>query len=176
MPSSSFAQRIAPDVIANCINTGVFPSVVIAQAIQESGSGTSKIAQMYNNIFGHMANANWTGKKGQTTPHGNVWRWYNSISDAISAEIVILKKPIYLAAGVVTAKNPFAQAKAIQAAGFNRGGDRAQYADKLSRIIKENNLQQYDNQMFAQERSINKNHLAYYQQPAISKVLHNLLS
>lgn len=176
MPSSNFAQQIAPTVIANCLNTGVFPSVVIAQAIEESGSGTSKIAQMFNNLFGHMANANWTGKKGQTTPHGNFWRWYSSISDCIAAHIVILKKPKYQLSGVTRAKTPFEQAQALQLGGYNTGPDKEQYAAKLAHIIKSYNLQQYDSMLFAQERRINKNGLAYYQQPALSKMLNKLFS
>lgn len=177
MPApASFAQQIAPDVIAKCLNTGVFPSVVIAQAIEESGSGTSQIAQRFNNLFGHMATANYTGKKGQTTPHGNFWRWYSTIGDCIAAHISILKKPKYQLSGVTRAKTPFEQAQALQLGGYNQGKDKDQYAAKLSHIIITANLQQYDNQLFAQERRINKNGLAYYQQPVLSKVLHNLLS
>lgn len=94
MPTpQNFATRIAPDVIYNCINTGVFPSVVIAQAILESGSGTSKQAQNMNNLFGHAASALWTGKKARTVPNGHFWRVYDSVSQCIAAHINILKKP-----------------------------------------------------------------------------------
>lgn len=175
MPTpQNFATRIAPDVIYNCINTGVFPSVVIAQAILESGSGTSKQAQNMNNLFGHAASALWTGKKARTVPNGHFWRVYDSVSQCIAAHINILKKPAYRLAGVIVAKTPFAQAMALQTAGYNTGQDRSRYAQKLSGIITSSHLQQYDQQLFAIERSKNKNHLAFHEQGPVTKIVHTI--
>ena len=40
----------------------IFASVTIAQAILESGWGTSTLAQQYNNLFGIKALRDWTGE------------------------------------------------------------------------------------------------------------------
>lgn len=169
-----FAQQIAGDVIANCVNTGIFPSVVIAQGIEESASGTSKQAQFFHNLFGHMASALWPGKSGRTVPNGKLWRVYDSVAQCIGAHINILKKPAYRLAGVITAKTPFAQALALQNAGYNKGKDRAQYAAKLNKIITGLGLQKYDQQLFAIERRQNTNHLAFHEQSQAIKIAHTI--
>ena len=52
MSNISFIEKIVPLVQeVFCDSRGVNPSVVIAQAILESGYGTSKLSK-YNNIFG----------------------------------------------------------------------------------------------------------------------------
>lgn len=174
MPSP-FAGSIAPDVISNCVNTGIFPSVVIAQAIQESGSGSSVIARRFNNLFGHIASLRWGGKVGQTLKGGKKWRWYDSIAQCVQAHVGILRRPVYKMAGVITATTPFEQALALQIGGYDTGPDRAQYADKLGRIIRQNNLQQYDQQLFAIERKMNKNRLAFHEQGGLTKILHTII-
>ena len=77
---------------------------------------------MLNNIFGHAASALYPGKKGQTVPGGKWWRAYNSIADAIAAHIGILQRPLYKLAGVLNAKTPYSQARALQLAVFPRTG------------------------------------------------------
>lgn len=171
-----FAARIAPQVITQCANTGLFPSVVIAQAIQESGSGQSAAAVRFNNIFGHMASLLYPGRKAQLVKGGHWWRVYDSISDAITAHIGILKKPLYKLAGVLSARTPYDQALKLQMAGYNDGPDRAQYAAKLDHIIRSANLQQYDAAMFAIEKKINPSGLAFHQQPVGIKLIKNLFA
>jgi flagellum-specific peptidoglycan hydrolase FlgJ len=162
MPApQAFAARIATDAIQACLNTGVWPSVVLAQAIEESGSGGSKLAA-YNNLFGHMASATWFGQRIQLVPNGKFWRVYSSIAACISAHISILKRPRYFMAGVTQAKTPEAQAAALQSAGYNEGPDRAQYAAKLITIIRQLDLKQYDAMMENLERK--KNSGQTYQQ------------
>lgn len=171
---TSFIQQIAPAAVQDCVNTGVYPSLVIAMAIQESGAGTSKLARFFNNLFGHVASATWSGKKGKTAPNGRLWRIYDSMADSISAHIQVLKRPLYRMAGAFTAKTPFEQALALQKAGYNAGPDRAQYAAKLYRIIKSYGLQRYDQQMQAIERSKNTNGLAYHEQSGTTLTLHQI--
>ncbi|MGZ3983425.1 MAG: glycoside hydrolase family 73 protein [Mucilaginibacter sp.] len=172
MPApQAFAQTIAADAVHSCVNTGVFPSVVIAQAIEESGSGSSKLAK-YNNLFGHKAGRTWLGRKIQMVAGGSFWRVYDSIAQAITAHTRILKNK----AGVIKASTPFAQALALQKAGYNTGPDREQYAQKLARIIKSYNLQQYDTQLINIEKSINKNGLAFHQQSSLTKTLHQIFA
>ncbi|MBD1364375.1 glucosaminidase domain-containing protein [Mucilaginibacter sp. ZT4R22] len=174
--AKTFAEEIAPGVITSCLNTGVFPSLVIAQAIQESGSGQSKQAKLFTNFFGHMASKEWKdmGKAGQTVKGGRFWRIYNSVEDCITGHINILKKPLYRLKGVFKARTPFEQALAIQKAGYNTGPDRNEYALKLSKIIKGLDLQKYDREMISLERRKNTNGLAYSEQPAVTLTLQNI--
>lgn len=175
MPTpAGFAASIATDAINTCVNTGVFPSVVIGQAIEESGSGSSKLAQLYKNLFGHTASSTWLGKKAQTVPGGKFWRVYDSIEQAIAAHVSILRHPIYRMAGVITAKTPYEQALALQKAGYNTGPDRAQYALKLTKIITGLNLQQYDDMMIKLERKKN-NGLAYHEMDPLTRTIKNLV-
>jgi flagellum-specific peptidoglycan hydrolase FlgJ len=173
--AQTFAEEIAPGVITSCLNTGVFPSLVIAQAIQESGSGQSKQAKLFINFFGHMASKSWPGQRGQTVKGGKFWRIYNSVEDCITGHINILKRPLYRLQGVFKARTPFEQALALQKAGYNTGPDRNEYALKLSKIIKSLDLQKYDREMLSLERRKNTNGLAYSEQPAITIALQNLL-
>jgi len=169
-----FAAQIAPDAINSCINTGVFPSVVIAQAIQESGSGQSKLAQLGKNFFGHIATASWAGRTIQLVKNGKLWRVYDSVAQSIKAHLHVLNSPLYHLAGVFSAKTPFEQIQALQQAGYDAGPDKAQYAAKISRIITGLNLQQYDEALFAIERRQNHDHLAFYQRNALQKLVHNI--
>lgn len=176
MSVQSFIQQIAPTAVDACINTGVFPSVVIGQAIQESGAGNAPIARKFNNLFGHVASASWDGKTGRTTPHGKLWRWYDSVADAISEHIDVLKKPLYRLAGAFKAKSPYEQLLAIQKAGYNAGPDRDQYAIKIAKIIKQYHLEQYDAQMIAKERMQNSDNLAYSERDGFTRTMQNIFS
>ncbi|MDR2977208.1 MAG: LysM peptidoglycan-binding domain-containing protein [Streptococcaceae bacterium] len=50
--SAESIQSIAADAVPVAEGYGLYPSVMIAQAILESGSGTSELAVAYNNFFG----------------------------------------------------------------------------------------------------------------------------
>lgn len=171
----SFVQNIAPAVVASCVNTGVFASVVIAQAIEESAAGRSPQAVKGNNLFGHKASSTWAGKTMQTVAGGALWRVYGSVSDSINAHIGILKRMSAKLAGAFKVKTPYEQTAALQKSGYDAGPDRAQYAQKLNTIISALNLQQYDQQQFALERQKNPNKLAYKDQPALTLALHNII-
>ena len=64
MLKSEFIPTIAPLVQAENKKRGypLFSSVVIAQAICESGWGQSKLMMKANAIFGIKAGSNWKGK------------------------------------------------------------------------------------------------------------------
>ena len=62
MMSSDFIAYVAPHAIADMKKTGILASLTIAQAILESGFGTSELAVKGKALFGIKA-TNWTGKK-----------------------------------------------------------------------------------------------------------------
>ena len=49
---SIFLQEIAVDVLLSAQEHKLYPSVIFAQSILESGWGRSRLAQKYNNLFG----------------------------------------------------------------------------------------------------------------------------
>lgn len=61
--SSSFLNTAAKQAQRAAKKYGVYPSVMIAQAIVESNWGQSGLAVKSNNLFGMKADDNWTGKK-----------------------------------------------------------------------------------------------------------------
>ena len=61
MMSSDFIAYVAPHAVADMKKTGILASLTIAQAILESGFGTSELAVNGKALFGIKA-SNWTGK------------------------------------------------------------------------------------------------------------------
>lgn len=97
MTKSEFIPTIAPLVVAENKKRGnpLFSSVVIAQAICESGWGQSKIMMKANAIFGIKATSSWKGKvynaNTQECYDGSTYtnitacfRAYNNLAESIS--------------------------------------------------------------------------------------------
>ncbi|ADY51440.1 Mannosyl-glycoprotein endo-beta-N-acetylglucosamidase [Pseudopedobacter saltans DSM 12145] len=175
---ASFTAKIASAVIRACANTGILPSVVIGQAIKESGSGNDYKAFVYNNPFGHMALASWSGDgvRLSTKKGAPYWRVYPNVYEGIKAHINNLQQGKYKLQGVALKKTPLAQLKALQAAGYNVGPDKNVYANKVAGIIDSYNLENYDRELMAYERNINDNNLAFHEQDGITKALHNIFA
>ena len=112
--------------------TGIFPEVLLAQAIVESQKnvggtyvpGKTELAESFNNYFGIKTSPQWTGKTVtyKTREYVNdyvqgVFRVYNSKTESFKDYVKFLKtNPRYSAA--FKAKTPLAQIKAIAAAGY----------------------------------------------------------
>ena len=150
--TSDYIAKYSKDMIDSCYNTGLFPSVMMAQGILESGYGKSVLASKYNNHFGIKATGLWIGGKVKfdTTEEINgkkeiikdYFRTYPSSFDGFVDRINFLKKySRYAKAGVFSAKTPEYQAQALQAAGYATASD---YADQLIKIIKTYNLKSLD--------------------------------
>ena len=105
MKKSEFISKIAPLVVAENKKRGfpLFSSVVIAQAICESGWGQSKIMMKANAIFGIKATSDWKGKvynaKTQECYDGKnytdikaCFRAYNSLAESISDYFDLITK------------------------------------------------------------------------------------
>lgn len=148
-----FIQKVAAPAQQACKGTGLFPSLMIAQAILESGEGKSGLSASYNNYFGIKAGGGWTGKtvtlptrevlNGKSVTVQAAFRAYNSLLDGFKDRCKFLRdNPRYAKAGVFTAATPEAQAEAFQKAGYATD---PQYAKLLCQIINgSGNLKQYD--------------------------------
>lgn len=131
---------------------GLFPSVLLAQGILESGNGNSSLAAKHNNHFGIKRGVGWTGKvvslntkevfDGRTVTIKDGFRVYDSAEQGFRDRNTFLKmNPRYQKAGVFDAPTPEEQAKRLKAAGYATD---PHYAEKLIAIITSNHLHQFD--------------------------------
>lgn len=154
MEKSQFIPTIAPLVQAENKKRGnpLFNSVVIAQAICESGCGQSTIMMKANAIFGIKASSSWKGKvynantkecyDGVSYTNINAcFRAYNSLQESISDYFdLITKSERYRKACI--ANSPLQCITAIKNGGYATSPS---YINTIMLIINSNNLTQYDN-------------------------------
>ena len=153
MKKSEFIPTIAPLVQAENKKRGypLFSSVVIAQAICESGWGQSKIMMKANAIFGIKATSSWKGKVYNTNTqecydgvsYTNItacFRAYNSLAESISDYFdLITKLERYRKATV--AETPLECITAIKNGGYATSPT---YINTIMSIINSNDLTKYD--------------------------------
>lgn len=154
MNKSEFIPTIGPLVQAENKKRGnpLFSSVVIAQAICESGWGQSKIMMKANAIFGIKASSSWKGKvynantqecyDGSTyTNITDCFRAYNNLEESIADYFdLITKTERYRKACV--ANSPLECITAIKNGGYATSPT---YINTIMSIININNLTKYDN-------------------------------
>ena len=144
---AGYATRIFEDP------NGVNPSVVIAQAILESGWGTSELAK-YKNFFGlnnyndgYLVNAGTVVKKvpqehnGKVTYNYEEMASFNSIDDCFKSLKKWYTRPHYIQNLEAAGNDSFKQIEAIRKSGYATS---SQYVKSITRIIKENKLLIYD--------------------------------
>lgn len=153
MTKNEFLETISKLVIKenNKRNNPLFSSVVIAQAILESGWGQSKMMMKANAIFGIKATTNWKGKvynsKTQECYDGSnyteivaCFRAYNSLEESISDYFnLICTSSRYRKA--LTANTPLQCITEIKNGGYATDPN---YINSIMKIIKLNNLTKYD--------------------------------
>ena len=160
----AFLNIIGPLATADYQRSGVLASVTLAQAINESGWGKTKLAQSGNNIFGMKkslsgntwAGSVWNGRdvvkiKTREEYHGRKvtitaeFRKYPSVTDSIadhSAYLINAKngtKNRY--AGLAKTKSYAKQLKIIRKGGYCTWSS---YISELTKLIKKYNLTKYD--------------------------------
>lgn len=154
MQKSEFIPTIAPLVQAENNKRGnpLFNSVVIAQAICESGWGQSKIMMKANAIFGIKATSNWKGKvynantqecyDGVNYTNINAcFRAYDSLQESIADYFnLILGLSRYSKA--IHTNSPLECITAIKNGGYATSPT---YINTIMSIINSNNLTKYDN-------------------------------
>ena len=136
-----------------CDNRGVNPSVVIAQAILESGYGTSKLSK-YNNIFGlnnyndgYLVNAGYVLIEVPQEKNGKLYYNYERMAtfDNLMDCIKCLKKwytrSKYIEPLREAGNDSTRQIIAIKNCGYATDSN---YVSKIVDIIKRYNLTQYD--------------------------------
>ncbi len=155
-----FIDTLAPFAIKHGIANGVLPSLICAQGILESGSGTSELARNASNLFGIKQGSGWTGetyikRTAEQDKDGNVYyinaafRKYPSYEGCVidlvhkyvngtgwedhNRYVAVLNQTDYLKATA-----------AVQAAGYATD---IKYAEKLNERIEQYGLTKYDKEV-----------------------------
>lgn len=150
---TDFIEYIAPIVIeVFCDTEGVNPSVIIAQAILESGYGTSELSD-YNNLFGlndyndgYLVNNGSIDisvpqeRNGQIVYGIEKMATFKNVKDCVLSIKKWYTRPKYIKAlkGCYTSTS---QIKAIHSCGYATD---SKYSDKIIGIINRFNLTKYD--------------------------------
>ena len=170
MTKSEFIPTIAPLVRAENKKRGypLFSSVVIAQAICESGWGQSKIMMKANAIFGIKATSSWKGKVYNANTqecydgvsYTNItacFRAYNSLAESISDYFnLILGLSRYSKA--INTNSPLECITAIKNGGYATSPT---YINTIMSIINSNNLIKYDVVEDVENSVDNSNYIEY---------------
>lgn len=167
---TEFIESLVPGARESFEKYKVYPSLIIAQAIHESGWGKSGLATKGNNLFGIKADSRWDGPKvnmktaeykGNNKYYINAdFRKYNDFSKSVVDHGRFLSEnPRYSKNGVFSSKNSQEQAQALQKAGYATD---PKYAQKLINTIKTYDLTRYDAVDFSLE-STSINNLQYMQ-------------
>lgn len=153
MKKSEFIPTIAPIVQAENKKRGnpLYNSVVIAQAICESGWGQSTIMMKANAIFGIKATKSWKGKiynaKTQECYDGKnysnitaCFRAYESLDESIKDYFDLICN-LSRYANAIHSQSPLECITAIKNGGYATSPS---YINTIMEIIKDNNLTKYD--------------------------------
>jgi len=149
---TNFITLINKKAIDSCVNTRLFPSLMIAQVILESNWGKSLLSKLHHNYFGIKANPIWTGEKvtyttteyvkGKPVKIPQNFRAYPSIDAGFADRVNFLHvNKRYTTSGVFKAKSPEQQAEAFLKAGYATDPN---YPGKLTALISKYKLKQYD--------------------------------
>lgn len=153
MTKNEFIPTIAPLVVAENNKRGkpLYPSVVIAQAICESGWGQSQIMMKANAIFGIKATSSWKGKvynantkecyDGVSYTNINAcFRAYNNLQESIADYFDLITKAERYRKACVS-NSPLECITAIKNGGYATSPT---YINTIMSIINSNNLTKYD--------------------------------
>ncbi len=142
-----FIKEILPGAMKGYEEYGVLPSLALSQAILESNWGKSHIE---NNLFGIKATESWSGNvayrntkefiDGEWIVIETGFRAYNSFADSVEDYARLLGR-LSRYKEVLAADNYKQAAIAVWEAGYATD---PKYPQKLTNIIEQYNLQQYD--------------------------------
>lgn len=137
-----FLEQILPDVLTSAAKNHLLPSLILAQAMLESGHGTSELAQKAHNLFGIKASPPW---KGESYPYkGDTYRKYPDIAASIADHGAFFTSTPHRSErykGIPGETDPQKAVRALAASGY---AEDPAYGGKISRIIEQYGLTQYD--------------------------------
>lgn len=160
MEQRKFLAMVGPLAQADMQKSGILASMTIAQAILESGWGTSELATKANALFGIKADARWSGKAyskdtkecydGVTyTTITALFRAYDSWAASVADHSAFLLANKRYAA-VVGERDYKAACRAIKAAGYATDPG---YPEKLIGLIEKYGLTVYDGKAGTEDKA-----------------------
>lgn len=158
--TTTYISKYAELAIKEMLRAGVPASITLAQGIHETAGGQSDLAFYANNHFGIKCREEW---KGETISHdddakGECFRKYPSVEESYKDHSEFLKRPHY---GFLFKLDPTdyeGWAKGLKKAGY---ATNPVYAQKLIKIIVDNNLQQYTLLAMERQQGNESNAFAY---------------
>lgn len=172
MTKEQFIEKIAPIIVRYAPQYNILcPSAVIAQAVLESGSGTSELAQNANNFFGlkykagrcPTSNGVYIKNGSEQNPDGSYissvvqWCKFNNIEDCVIGYFDFINISRYSNLKGVT--DPKKYLENIRADGYATS---LKYVENVYRIVETYNLTRFDNN---KEEIIN---MGYTNSPLVS--------
>lgn len=151
----AFLSSVVPAAQATMKVSGVPASVTVAQAILESGWGSSGLAEQANNYFGikaeHLADAETYCEfptaeyvNGQRVTIDAKFEKYPTVTDCFEDHAALLSQAKRYAPAMAVKSNAEQFAAELQACGYSTSPT---YAAMLTTLIKEFDLEQYDAQL-----------------------------
>lgn len=164
MASSDFIKKIGPLAHADMLKSGILASIIAAQAILESGYGTTELAQNANNYFGMKCSlsgntwptvwdgtSTYTKKTAEQNPDGSIYYVTADFRKYPDIETSIADHSLYLTGakngselryeGLIGETDPKKAAQIIKSGGYATD---ISYVDKLCNLIDRYNLTDYD--------------------------------
>lgn len=151
MTHSEFVEQIAKSVKKYAWAYGIaVHSPIIAQAILESGWGTSSLASKYHNYFGMKCGSSWKGKSvnfatkeeyevGTLTNIRDNFRVYDSMDAGVKGYFDFINTKRY--ENLKGVKSPEEYVRRIKADGYATS---SKYVDNIMRVIRDNKLTRFD--------------------------------
>ncbi|MGO4904450.1 glucosaminidase domain-containing protein [Flavobacterium sp. W20_MBD1_R3] len=144
---TTYIYQFKDIAMGNMRNYGIPASIILAQAILESGAGRGDLAKDANNHFGIKCHVGWTGEsvKHDDDSAQECFRKYDNPSESFKDHALFLTGRSRYAKLFGFSKGDYkAWAKGLRAAGYATD---PKYPDKLISYIERYNLDQYDNQV-----------------------------
>ena len=140
LTNEEYIDRYKSIAIAHMERYGIPASITLAQGLLESDAGNSPLARSSNNHFGIKCKNNWTGKRVFHTDDApdECFRAYPTVEASYEDHAHFLDtQPRYDSLFVYSSDDYRSWARGLKAAGYATAPD---YADRLCRIIEENQL------------------------------------
>lgn len=142
-----FFEQALPEAMEVQVNYGIPASAVMAQAIYESGYGSSELAVKYHNYFGIKAFSNWDGPRAEAMPTKDSgrptradFRAYDNLKEGFRGYAQHMKDSGRYESAFYKTSGPD-YVKAILRAGYCPDSN---YYDNIMRIMRNHNLQALD--------------------------------
>ena len=140
----AYIQEFSQIAVDEMNRSGIPASITLAQGILESGNGQSELARKSNNHFGIKCHATWEGKKvfHDDDSQGECFRAYDNPKHSYEDHTdFLVRGSRYEFLFELELTDYRGWARGLKKAGYATAPD---YADKLIRIIEDENLHRFD--------------------------------